>query len=192
MRIYGLAVYLKFMILCIFTCIYNVHAYRLYMYFSLWCAQNVVFSGSMWAILTGASQIMCWERWASLWRKRSLWVPVCCIITSRWHLQLSFLRNASLMSQRDHRTSLSCIQFRASAAQSSSWPWPLAGLCSSIAWPWLTEEAVTELWESINWNCKIRKVKTSRTERAELGTLSWGLGTNTDMESKNVREKAKT
>lgn len=153
MKIYGLAVYLEFMILCICTHIYNVHAYRLCMYFSLLCALNIVLSGSMWAILSSASQIMCWKRCASLWRKRSLWVPVCCIITSRWHLQLSFLLSASLMSQRVDRTSLSCIRFKASAAQGSSWPWPLAGLCSSIAWPWFTEEAVAELWESANWNC---------------------------------------
>lgn len=52
MKIYGLAVYVKFMILCICTWIYNVHAYRLYIYFSLLCALNIVLSGSMWAILS--------------------------------------------------------------------------------------------------------------------------------------------
>lgn len=171
------------MILCISTCIYNVHAYRLYMYFSLLCAWNIILTGSLWAILTDASQIMCWKSCASPWRKRcaSLWYQSAASShpDGIWPMQLSFLLNASLMSQRDHTTSLSCaVRFRASAAQGSSWPWPLAGFvqlrCLTL---------VHCRWGSCRWAlrvcklkpCKIRKVKTGRTECAELGTVL-GIG----------------
>lgn len=73
----------------------------------------------------------------------------------------------------------------------SGLPWPLAG---SVQLHCLI---LVHCWGSCHWAlrvcklklCKIRKVKTSRTECAELETLSWGLGTNTDMESKNVSGK---
>lgn len=149
----------------------------------------------MWVILAAASQIMCWKRCEEGdpcdYQSAASSHP-----DGVWPVQLSFLLPVTLMSQREHLTSLSCaVRFRPSAAQGPSWPWPLAGFVQILC---LT--LVHCHWGSCRWAlrvcklkpCKIRKVKTSRTERAELGTLSQGLGTNTDMESKNLREKVKT
>lgn len=150
------------------------------MYFSLLCAQIIMLIGSLWKSSWLEHLKSCVERDVHPRGYRS---AASAGPGGIWPMRLSLLHNACEMSQRDHTTFLSCavrLRNAASVAQGSSWPWPLAGFVQHSC---LT--LVHCRWESCPWAvrvckpkpCKIGKVKTGRTESAELVRVSQGLGT---------------
>lgn len=163
------------------TCIYKVYAHTLYVHFSL-SAQNIMLIGSLWKSSWLMHLKSCVQRGVHPCGYQS---AASAGPGGIWPMQLSLLCNPCEMLQRDHTTFWkSCalrLRNRARAlAQGSGWPWPLAVFVQRCC---LT--LVHCHWESCGWPvrvCKlklheIRKVKTGRTESAELVRVSWGLRT---------------
>lgn len=140
----------------IHTCIYKVYAYRLYMYFSLLCAQNNMLIGSLrkssWLIYLRS----CVERDVHPCGSAASAGPggTCCtclcscpshttrVRCRRETTRPSWAVQSGLGTQRGlrPRTPAGCD------------PWLV--FCSIAAWPGftVTEKTVAELWEYVNWN----------------------------------------